>query len=229
MNFISHFYLDRNLDNSLFFVGVSTPDLVSVFDRNVRLKKNRLPLIMENESSEDEISFYNGLLRHFEVDRIFHTSDFFYSETARITKLLQETFPADELSRTFFVAHVLFELVLDKILIQQDPNLLTSFYSHFDSRSISTFVQLTEWATHTPMPRYDDFLQKFLKKKYLYNYTDWRHVTYILKRIMQGVGISKVDYLLDERFISMAEAYEEELTGRMPSAFAWLNDQLYTV
>ena len=154
MNFISHFYLDRNLDDSLFFVGVSTPDLVSVFDRTIRLKEGRMPLIMENEATKGEISFYNGVIRHFEVDKLFHTSDFFYSETEKIKNLLQEEFGKDHVPRAFFVAHVLFELILDRILIHHNNTLLPTFYDHLSRFPIKEYVRLTEWVTHTPMPAY---------------------------------------------------------------------------
>lgn len=226
MNFISHFYLDRELNNSLFFIGVSTPDLVSVFDRTVRLKKSRMPLIMENEATGDEINFYNGVMRHFEGDRIFHTSDFFHNEVHRISHLLEKTFAKGEVERGFFVAHIMFELLLDKILIQEDETLVPEFYEHLESHPISEFVRLTEWVTHTPMPAYDGFLEKFIHKKYLYNYTDPHQVIFILQKIVRGVGIQDIDYLHSRKFLDLLLKYEKELAGRCYSGFAWLNKKL---
>lgn len=229
MNFISHFYLDRKVNDSLFFAGVSTPDLVSVFDRNIRLKKSRMPLIMENEASQDEISFYNGVMRHFEADRIFHSSDFFTEETHFIARLIESTFEKPEYERTFFVAHILFELLLDKILIQQDQTLVPEFYRHLETYPVHELVRLTEWVTHTPMPSYDSFLKKFMSKKYLSNYVDPAHVCYILRRIVQGVGIQHVTYLQSPKFLGMVEEYEEELSGRCYAGFEYLNQQLLKV
>jgi hypothetical protein len=229
MNFISHFYLDRELNNSWFFAGVSTPDLVSVFDRTVRLKENTLPLPMENEASPEELSFYQGVLRHFEVDKIFHTSPFFYTETKEINRRLHAVFPDGEMKRGFFVSHVLFELLLDKLLIQQDPTLLPDFYRHLTTYPLQEYVKLTEWVTGVPMPSYEGFLGKFIEKQYLYRYTDWQHVIYILKRIVLGVGIKEVAYLHDPRFLSVMEAYEEELKERHLAAFTRLNEQLCEV
>ena len=153
MNFISHFYLDRDLNDSHFFTGVSTPDLVSLFDRNIRLKARQMPLLMENEATPEEVSFYQGVLRHFEGDRIFHTSHFFERETGQINDILKETFQ-ERVGRGFFVAHILFELLLDKILIQDDPSLLSEFYGHLTARPIQEYVRLTEWVT----PRAHAFL-----------------------------------------------------------------------
>ncbi|MEM7370531.1 MAG: hypothetical protein AAF587_18110 [Bacteroidota bacterium] len=228
MNFISHFYLDRHLNDSSFFTGVSTPDLVSVFDRTIRLKARKMPLLMENEATPDEISFYQGVLRHFEGDRIFHTSTFFEEETGRINEILHDAF-GDQVERGFFIAHILFELLLDKILIQHDSSLLTEFYHHLTARPVKEYVRLTEWVTRVPMPSYDGFLKKFIRKRYLYRYTDWEHVIYILKRIVMGVGIQKVEYLHSSTFLNEMLAYESELSMRSIPSMANLNDQLCKV
>jgi len=226
MNFLSHFYLDRDLNDSWFFLGVSTPDLVSIFDRNVRLKKNRMPLIRENENSEAEISFYNGCLRHIEVDGIFHTSDFFAEETRIISQLLRKNYPKKELNRTFFISHVAFELILDKILIQETQGLVESYYEHMEKYSLEEQLKMTEWATRTKLPGYKSFLHKFITRKYLSYYTDWDHVVFVLKKILLGVGVHPIDFLQNRKFIDIMDSYEKGLTHRCFYGFSQLNRQL---
>lgn len=229
MNFISHFYLDRGQADSWFFAGVSTPDLVSVFDRNVRLKQHTLPLLMENESSPEEISFYNGVLRHFEVDRIFHSSLFFKEETRRLTELLKMQFGPGGVPRAFFVAHVAFELILDKILIQENHSLVAEFYAHLERYPLEKYVSLTEWVTRGSLPGYAQFLDRFITKKYLNRYTDLNHVIFILGRILLGVGMGEQPYMANPQFHSLLHQYEEGLRKRCFHGFAHLNEQLYQI
>ncbi|MEM6801720.1 MAG: hypothetical protein AAF696_09990 [Bacteroidota bacterium] len=229
MNFLSHYYLDRDLDNSWFFLGVSTPDLVSIFNRNVRLKKNKMPLIRETENTEAEISFYNGCLRHIEVDGIFHSSEFFREETQRISKILTDAYLPEEISRAFFVAHVAFELILDKILIQETPGLVESFYGHMEKHSLDQQLQMTEWVARTKLPGYKGFLHKFISRKYLSHYTDWDHVVYVLKKILMGVGVKPIEFLHDRKFIYLMEEYEEGLAERCFLGFSQLNGQLLKI
>lgn len=229
MNFLSHYYLDRDRDDSWFFLGVSTPDLVSIFDRNVRLKKNRMPLIHENENSEAEISFYNGCLRHIEVDGIFHSSDFFKEETGIIGQLLRDAYDKEELSRTFFVAHVALELILDKILIQETPGLVRNYYDHMEKYSLDKQLEITEWVTRTKLPGYKGFLHKFISRRYLSHYTDWDHVVFVLKKILMGVGVSKIEFLHHRKFIDIMSGYEKGLTERCFYAFSQLNRQLLKI
>jgi len=214
MNFIAHFYMDRHVGDSLFFVGVSTPDWVSIFNRNVRVKENHLPLIMENDATPEELSFYNGVLRHLEVDRVFHSSAFFVRETRHISELFARHLGNQQVPRSFFVAHVIFELVLDKVLIQSDPSLLPSYYRHLENYDLDYLVQLTEWITSTPLPAYDGFLKKFITKKYLYQYLYWDHLIYVLRRILERVHIYDTDYLYSPGFMRVLEEYEAGLTQR---------------
>lgn len=214
MNFIAHFYVDKHVDDGLFFVGVSTPDWVSIFDRNVRVKANLLPLIMENEATPAELSFYNGVMRHLEIDRDFHSSEFFAFETQEIMRLIDRHLGKERVPRSFFVAHVLFELVLDKVLIQSEPSLLPTYYRHLESCSLKRMVQLTEWITSTPLPGYDAFLQRFIAKRYLYQYTDWDHLIYVLRRILERVRLRQVEYLYEPAFMRVLQEYEEGLIER---------------
>lgn len=188
-----------------------------------------MPLIMENEATQEELSFYNGVMRHFEVDRIFHTSTFFHAEVKLLCQAFAEKIGKGVVKRDFFVAHILFELALDKVLIQQDPSLIDDFYAHLESRPLEELVRLTEWVTHTPMPSYDGYLTKFMRRRYLSNYADWEHVLFILKRIMQGVGISETHYLFSSEFRQLVESYEEGLAERCPFRLRELYSQLVPI
>lgn len=230
MNFISHYYLDREqVGDHLFFVGISTPDLVSVFNRTIRLRPHTLPLVMEDEAAPGDLSFYNGVLRHFEGDKVFHSSGFFHEETARICRLMEATLPESVRERTFFVAHILFELLLDKILIEADDTLVPAFYETIEQQPLSELVRLTEWVVATPMPGYPSFLERFTQRRYLLRYTDLDYVLFILRRIMEGVGIQSVAYLGERPFREMVVAYEAGLARRCFPAMAKLNEALCQV
>ena len=170
MNFIAHYYMDRHVEDSYFFLGVNTPDLVSIHNRRIKLKEHSMPLLMENHASAAEVNFYNGALRHLEVDRVFHTSPFFAKETEILSQLFKERFAEGTIHRSYFLAHILFELMLDRVMMQDDPSLLSSYYGHWDKVPIPEVIRLTEWVTGKKLPVYEKFLKKFVHKKYLYHY-----------------------------------------------------------
>lgn len=225
MNFVAHYYLDKDSTDSLFFIGIATPDLVSAFDRSVRLKKGTLPTLQNTESSSQQ-SFYQGVQRHFEGDRIFHNSNFFHQETRFLTQKLKDTFGPTYTPRAFFVAHILLELVLDRILIMQHNDLLFRFYNHFEQKDVKELAELTRWVCKAPMFGYENFLQKFSERKFLYNYTEWEYLIKVTCSILKKVNILKYAYLHSDEFIDLIEDYEEQLTGKIPKAFQELYQEL---
>lgn len=226
MNFISHYFLDKERTDSMFFLGVSTPDLLSGFDRSVRLKPARLPLLMENEAPQTQIQFYNGILRHFEVDRIFHSSDFFYKETHIISRELLKHFSPNEVKRSFFVSHILFELILDRILISGYTDILFSYYKHFREADVMMLVNYTEWITRSSLRGYDRHLHQFAERQMLYRYTDWEFLIRVVKEILAKVNIHQANYLDTQRFLAVMDQYEAELTKRYQPAFEKLSAEL---
>jgi acyl carrier protein phosphodiesterase len=204
------------MEDSLFVVGTCTPDLVSIFDRNVRFKESSISKRVQNsEVSPEQMSFYQGVIRHFQVDRIFHSSDFFHTETRQLASELREAFPATHMKRSFFVAHVLLELVLDRLLIAKDEMLLSKFYAHFERCPNEQIVALTRWLTGgEPLPAYSDFVRRFTEDKHLYRYQEMDYIIYVLKRILRRVGIFEYDYLNSQAFLYQVQQYEQELGQR---------------
>ncbi|MEL6651188.1 MAG: hypothetical protein AAFQ87_10335 [Bacteroidota bacterium] len=226
MNFLSHYYLDRDVDNPYFTVGVSTPDLVSIFNRRVRLKANNMPDIKSGEVSPEQVAFYNGILQHFEADRIFHTSDFFKEETELISRRLTTIFGAERISRGFFVAHVFLEILLDKILIEHDRSLADTYYRHLNEVGVARSAELTQWAVQQQIPRYLGFFERFVDRQYLYHYADWQEVIIVLRRILMRVSIHRFEYLHSPRFLQFAQEYQQELTGRVFGVMDTFQDEL---
>lgn len=75
MNFLSHYYFERFASFPELVLGSLLPDLLKNIDKNYSFQIQR---------SERELDFHpkalaitEGWLRHVEVDKVFHSSDFF--------------------------------------------------------------------------------------------------------------------------------------------------------
>jgi len=213
MNLVAHFYLDRDLVNSYFTVGAATPDLLSIYNSSLRIKARHLRLLSEEDLGKITPPFLDGLNRHFFADGIFHTSPTFHASTKRISTMLEEYFPDLEVKRKFFVGHILLELLLDKVLINLNPGILESYYGHFEALQPFRDIQRSiEIAVGHPVPNYETYLTKFLRKKWLYAYADAEHIAWILKRILRRVRIRNTHYLTSPNFFKLMQDFEEELT-----------------
>lgn len=225
MNFISHFYLDRDVQNSLFIVGSVTPDLMSIYNSGLRIKKSHLNRFQSNLHPEVPESFVKGLARHFFVDRVFHSSEHFSAETKLISNDLAERFPQYDIQRKFFIGHILLELVLDKILIDSNPGLLEDFYAHFSQADEYIRIQnATAEVSGHDLPKYTSFLKKFYDHKYLRQYKRYEHIAFVLNQILRRVKITGREYLDDPDFIAYMKDYESGLKERYEVFFQEIRD-----
>lgn len=226
MNFVSHYYLDREHTSSMFLLGISTPDLLSDFRKGIRLRQVHLPLIMESDASEGQIQFYNGVLRHFEVDRLFHSSDFFQSETRYISSQLRNIFNKREIERIFFVSHILLELMMDRILIMNDKNILDDYYATYTPSNIQKTIRLSEWISRRPLPGYYSYLIRFSQKKFLYQYRQLAFIVRVMRQIFTKVRLEKTAFLYDSRLFRFLESYQPYLKSKIPYCMCEIERQL---
>lgn len=227
MNFVSHYYLDRHRSEAPhFFLGVITPDLVGIFDRGIKLKRHTLPEISAENLSLPELGFYKGVMRHFEADAVFHTSDFFLQETRELGLRLREVFDEKTLPRSYFLAHILLELLLDKILIQEHPEILPEFYASLGSIPYQQQRELSEWVCKTPMNRYQAYLMRFNERQYLYDYAEWRHILFVMRRILDKVRINTGETLHHPNMLRLLKEYEAKLSNVWPGLFEELDSKL---
>lgn len=212
MNLVAHYHLDRTLVNSYFTVGAATPDLLSIYNSQLRIKQRHLKRLNEEEAGRITPPFLDGLQRHFFADGIFHTSPLFHQETKRISNMLVEYFPDLDIQRKFFIGHILLELMLDKVLINLHPGILESYYGHFEAlqpfRDIKKSLQI---AVGHDLPNYEAYLKRFVRRKYLYHYADPKHLAWLLRRILRRVRIRDTEYIISPTFFRLMEDYEQML------------------
>jgi acyl carrier protein phosphodiesterase len=227
MNFLAHYYLDRDHPGSLFALGAATPDLLSIYNSGLRIKKGHANRMAGQPLNPEEAMLLQGIQRHFAADAAFHSSAFFQAETGHITDLLEERFPGNQATRKYFVAHVLLELLLDKVLIQEEPTLLDEYYAHYKGHSpFATVSSATERVAGKPLPNYADFLEKFLQNRYLGNYRQWEHIQYVLTRILRRVGVERYEYIDTPAFVELMRVYEERLKTLYKDMFAQMRKTL---
>lgn len=212
MNFLSHYFVDRVNPDDMFTVGAATPDLLSIYDPKHRVKSGHLKRLPKETRALVDPGLIAGLEAHFFVDAVFHSSDYFLEETQFISAMLIEFFPERDIPRKYFLAHILLELMIDKVLIEDHPGILESYYAHFELLSPFHRVRTdTERIIGFQMDNYEGFLLKFVKNKYLYDYKNFSHLIYVIGRILRRVNISEDGFLSDDRFLKLMQRYEARL------------------
>ncbi|MEL6698395.1 MAG: hypothetical protein AAFV78_05720 [Bacteroidota bacterium] len=224
MNFIAHYYLEREHRQDWVVVGVSTPDLVSIYDRKARIKLSGLPADHEVVDPRKK-DFLIGVRSHIEADKRFHSAPYFFEETALLGGMLKEAIHPVEIRRTFFIAHILFELIIDKILVQKYPELLTEYYAHMENPLIEEIDDFTGWLLKYDLPGYGTFFNRFVKRRYLEDYTEWKNIIYVLKRVMGRVNLDMAEIFYQPQVIACLEAYEHQLTPKVEQYLDYLKTE----
>ncbi|PJJ79612.1 hypothetical protein [Mucilaginibacter auburnensis] len=182
MNFLSHYYFDRNVTDCYFILGTVLPDLLKNADKTIVLHPEKL----QHPNNQNVNSLIAGWNKHLEVDRHFHSSDFFKTHSHQLKK---ELLPAIQGSpvKPFFLGHIAVELILDNLLITTGKLSVDSFYAHLSSCTHSALEHFFGMAGLKDPSIFLRYFEKFKKDQYLHTYAEPGQITYALKRICMRV------------------------------------------
>jgi len=181
MNFLSHYYFDRKVTNCYHILGTVLPDLLKNADKNITLHPEKL-----QHTNESVNYIINGWNKHLEVDKYFHSSDFFLEHSHRLKKLL---LPAIEGSpvKPFFLGHIALELILDNLLITTHQITVDDFYDHMQGCNDEIINEFLTFAGMKDTSAFFRFFNMFKNEGYLHTYSETEKIAYALKRICMRV------------------------------------------
>jgi acyl carrier protein phosphodiesterase len=180
MNFLSHFYFERNNTDENMVLGVVLPDFV----KNAQKDYNLYPLKTRHlfEQQPHQFSILKGWKKHLDVDQIFHSSDFFQQYSNQLKQLI---LPACKNSpvKPFFLAHIGLELVLDHLLTVDRVIDINAFYEQLSKSDKPALKDFLHSSSLTDTSLFFRFLDDFISSRYLFSYQKIENITYALNRI----------------------------------------------
>jgi hypothetical protein len=178
MNFLSHYHFYRSAD-TYYNVGLVLPDLV----RNICKTHIKLSTSYVNEP---HTFLAKGSHAHLEGDRIFHQSRFFNVCQSYISERLD---PTAAWPRKWFLNHLLLEIALDRVLMEQHPLLCKDFYNDLelaDVDNLTSFLQISKIPdTSLFAPGY----QRFVSFPFIFDYMHNEKIILALSRVYSRIGI----------------------------------------
>lgn len=180
MNFLSHFYFDRHCPNPERILGTVLPDLIKNADKSWIIHPNKHAEQLQADRALSLI--LTGWNRHLEVDRHFHNSTYFFSQTQVIK---QAILPAIESSpiRPSFLAHITLELLLDHLLLKKGIINPRDFYNSLKQVKKSTIELFLTINGIDNIPQFFRFYDEFIRSSYLHRYSEIENITYSLNQI----------------------------------------------
>jgi hypothetical protein len=220
MNFLSHFYFDRDTDNCYFILGTVLPDLLKNADKTIIIHPEKLEHPDKNVSS-----IIKGWNKHLEVDRYFHSSEFFITHSHQLKKLL---LPAIEGSpvKPFFLGHIALELILDNLLLTTKEVTADGFYDHLDGCSEPIVDKFLKAAGLKETAVFFKFYDGFKKSRYLYSYSQTKEIAYALKRICMRIWQNPFTPENENMMNEVLITYRASLIGNFGTIFNEIENKL---
>lgn len=206
MNFFAHYLVDQIPNKPQFNAALIAPDLFRHFLPN----NNRFAwenLLYNSDIKQNQLeNFCKGSLQHLQRDKLFHQSPIFqeiYDYNRNNWRSLSDQIG---LGRWWFSLHVSIELIIDKILIENNLNKLRLFYRTLQEEKKS-YLKFLEIVQHPAIPIFDERMTRFLESQYLFHYKEISSLGYALHRIHISLNIQTPWY--SENAKPMVVALEE--------------------
>lgn len=218
VNYFAHYYFDQLPGEVHHNLGLLTPDFVRNFLPGKRLQPERF----SGHPHPETEALHRGTMKHVARDKRFHQSGFFKDITPEIGSIIKPIFQEQNIPRVWFASHLIAELMIDRVLIKQQPDLIARFYAELeqarpeiiDAYLMSLNIDTTE--------EFNKRLQRFCELRYLMQYVHNPAFAFSLSRIYMYAGVSAewseqqalgVQSVLDEAenliFVNMPRLMEE--------------------
>src|SRR5690606_14043662 len=129
MNFLAHYYFERFAVLPERGLGSLLPDLLKNADKAYSFQLHKYTVRLTFDTSSTAIT--EGRQRHIEVDKLVHSSAFFYTHTHQLRKKI-EHIVVDLPVRASFLAHIALELLLDHLLLTHEMLNVARLYEHLE-------------------------------------------------------------------------------------------------
>jgi len=141
-----------------------------------------------------------GMLRHFADDEWFHSTRAFALTTAALTQRFAALLPHDTGMRPGFLGHIVTEMLLDAVLIADDPARLDAYYSALAGIDPADVQGVVNRCARGETQRLAVFIPLFLRERFLYDYLELprflHRLNQVLRRVkLQPLPIAAIDVL----------------------------------
>ena len=206
MNYLSHYFFDRDEDNKYFNIGLILPDLARSHIAKLRIN----PYKNITFTTKEIASMNDGCNKHFASDRKFHNWMTFVDLTNKATDMIRESGDKD-INRDYFITHIMVEILLDKILLDQNPTLADDFYAMIDSVEMDWILKFMRYAGLQDDELWKGQHKRFMKAAFLKSYTSVENVVAAVEGVCANLGMIELNDDQRNLLIEICEAIEPEL------------------
>jgi hypothetical protein len=171
-----------------FLAGTAIPDWLSIVDRQVRAKPKGARLLVDDRD-ERVSALARGVLQHHADDDWFHQTAAFHELNVAFTGQIRTILAGDDGYRPAFLGHILVELLLDAVLVEQQPEQLDAYYQALTAIEPELVEATVNRISLKPTDRLAPLLPRFLSERFLYDYAHDGKLLHRLNQVMRRVNL----------------------------------------
>ena len=197
MNYFAHGR--RFVDAPFLLAGPAVPDWLSGLYRRSRARsKSARRFITARDQRVVQVAV--GVVLHHHDDDWFHRTRAFAELNYEFTAAIRDRLRPDDSMRPSFLGHILVELLLDDCIIRQQPRLLDEYYRCLDSVDAEFVAWVVDRIATRPVPNLGQFIPRFSRERFLYDYADDAKLLFRLNNVMHRVGLPLIPETLVDWF-----------------------------
>lgn len=169
MNYVSHYYCLKE-KNPYYTLGALLPDILHNFSFLYnRYFRSYDPVALNTQ----EMMLWTGIDQHYEDDAYFHDLSFFKLGMQQIEEAMNKSDVLVLLKRKFLISHVLYELILDNMILDRNPSLVSEIYNDLAEVDIANLKNFLEKIVgdNEEIDLFLDSFDRFLARRFLGFYT----------------------------------------------------------
>lgn len=192
MNFVAHYYCHHSTDPNFNF-GLLFPDFLGIVDRKFKLSH------FEKQYQGGNQALLLGIAHHKLADSLWHQGTYFVQKTAEMHGLLR-FFGLDQPPyRPFFMCHVMLELLIDRHLVRNTPQVAHDMYHALEAVSHDFLGGLFQSSQRAEAFR--QFFSKFVANRYTLSYANNEMFVYALNRLFTRAKQPTLPSLQTDTFV----------------------------
>jgi len=199
----------RFIDDPYFLAGTAVPDWLNVVDRRVRVRGKHAQ-VYANDPDPRLAALARGIAQHHHDDGWFHSTAAFAELSWRLTVRIRDALAPDDGLRPSFLGHILVEILLDAVLIAEEPARLEAYYAAMQTLD-AEFVQA---GVNRMAPQASDrlalLLPRFSRERFLFDYADDENLCYRLNQVLRRVKLA----VLPDEFRGLLPEARREVAER---------------
>lgn len=146
-----------------------------------------------------------GVQSHLRADAVFHRHDLFHDEVRRWGRRLAQAWPS--LRHPQLAAHIFFEMLIDRWLLEERPGVLRDYYAHFEPATREAVATLA-LGDGGPSQALTTLLGRFVSAGFLRDYASADGLVFRFGQVMARV--MGADTAVPPAVLELVQIYEGE-------------------